>query len=290
MAARDLIRLLVAACAVLASPGVAAQTGQYVPQGGQPGKDVIWEPTPAAAVERMLRMARTTDRDYVVDLGAGDGRIVIAAAKNYGARATGVEYDARLAALARSRILEAGLSSRAEVVQGDLFEFDFSGATVLTMFLLPELNLRLREESPASRIRDRANAASRGIRPRVAAPSFFAAPAMTMRPSPAPRSTTRSPPRSCGPCAACARRRRGRLPDDILARAGRPTGPGLSAPRRRATPAPRTPRRGAVSDRAQPFRDPVYSLESRMPTLWNGAVLAEAFACVEGDVSPRPGR
>jgi SAM-dependent methyltransferase len=142
---RKLMALLVAACATLAAPSVASQPADYVPEVGQPGKDVIWEPTPDAAVERMLRMARTTEKDYVVDLGAGDGRIVIAAARDFGARATGIEYNPRLAALAQSRVLGAGLASRARIVQGDLFKFDFSSATVVTMFLLPELNLRLRD-------------------------------------------------------------------------------------------------------------------------------------------------
>jgi SAM-dependent methyltransferase len=140
-----LIPLLLAACTALALPGAAAQPEAYVPKVGQPGKDVIWEPTPDASVERMLRMARTTGSDYVVDLGAGDGRIVIAAARDFGARATGVEYNAELAALARSRILKAGLARRAKIVQGDLFEFDFSSATVVAMYLLPELNLKLRD-------------------------------------------------------------------------------------------------------------------------------------------------
>ena len=112
---------------------------------------MIWDPTPDAAVERMLRMARTTSQDYVVDLGAGDGRIVMAAARDYGARATGIEYDPQLAALAQSRILKAGLAPRAQILQGDLFDFDFSDATVVTMYLLPELNLRLRERLLAMR-------------------------------------------------------------------------------------------------------------------------------------------
>ena len=151
MVVRELKAFLVAACAVLAVPGIAAQPAEYVPGVGQPGKDVVWEPTPDAAVDRMLRMARTTDQDYVVDLGAGDGRIVISAARDFGARATGVEYNPRLAALAQSRVLAAGLASRARIVQGDLFKFDFSSATVVTMYLLPELNLRLRDRLLAMR-------------------------------------------------------------------------------------------------------------------------------------------
>ena len=146
-----LIPLLVAVSVALVSPGAASQLVEDTPREGQPGKDVLWEPTPNAAVERMLRMAGTTGKDYVVDLGAGDGRIVIAAARDFGARATGIEYDARLAAVAQSRILQAGLAARAQVVQGDLFDYDFSQATVVTMYLLPELNLRLRDRLLAMR-------------------------------------------------------------------------------------------------------------------------------------------
>ncbi len=148
---RNLIPLLVAACAALASPGAAAQPAQYVPQQGQDGKDVMWQPTPDETVGRMLRLARTTGLDHVVDLGAGDGRIVIAAARDFGARATGVEYDARLAALGQARIVKAGLAPRAEIVQGDLFEFDLGQATVVTLYLLPEINLELRERLLALR-------------------------------------------------------------------------------------------------------------------------------------------
>jgi Methyltransferase domain len=140
-----LIPLLVAVCVGLTPPGAVAQPAEYAPRLGQPGKDEVWEPTPDATVERMLRMARTTVEDYVVDLGAGDGRIVIAAARNFGARATGIEYDARLAALAQSRILQAGLGDRAQIVQGDLFDYDFSRATVVTLYVGTSVNLRLRD-------------------------------------------------------------------------------------------------------------------------------------------------
>jgi SAM-dependent methyltransferase len=99
----------------------------------------------------MLRMARTTADDHVVDLGAGDGRIVVTAARDFGARATGIEYNPELAAFARSRVVEAGIAGRAQILQGDLFGFDFSKATVVTMFLLPELNLRLRDRLLAMR-------------------------------------------------------------------------------------------------------------------------------------------
>jgi SAM-dependent methyltransferase len=116
----------------------------YKPQTGQAGKDVIWVPTNDALVERMLRMANTTKSDLVYDLGAGDGKIAIAAAKKFGARSVGVEYNPDMAKYAQCRVQAEGVSGRAKVVQGDIFETDFSDATVVTLYLLPELNLRLR--------------------------------------------------------------------------------------------------------------------------------------------------
>lgn len=115
-----------------------AQT--YEPYEGQPGKDVVWVPTRPALVETMLNLANVTERDLVVDLGSGDGRMVIAAAKR-GARAFGVEYEADMVALARRNAAAAGVGERAKFVQGDMFEADFSRATVLALFLLPA-NLR----------------------------------------------------------------------------------------------------------------------------------------------------
>ena len=117
-----------------------AQPGPYV---GQPGKDVVWVPTPPVLVEKMLDMAKVTSRDYVIDLGSGDGRNVIAAAKR-GARALGVEYDRELLALARKNAIEAGVGDRARFVEGDMFEADISGATVLALFLLPDNLQRLK--------------------------------------------------------------------------------------------------------------------------------------------------
>ncbi|MBM3384908.1 MAG: methyltransferase domain-containing protein [Betaproteobacteria bacterium] len=122
----------------------AAQTKGYEPQVGQAGKDVIWVPTPDEVVERMLRMAQTTKDDLVYDLGAGDGKIVIAAAKKFGARAVGIEYNPDLAKHAQSNTEKAGVAGRARVIQGDIFVTDFSQATVVTMYLLPALNLKLR--------------------------------------------------------------------------------------------------------------------------------------------------
>lgn len=147
------------AIAVSLSVGVFAR-GQTVisplpPRVGQPGKDVSWVPTSDALVQQMLDMAGVTPRDYVIDLGSGDGRTVIAAARR-GARALGIEYDARLVDVATRNAEAAGLAGRVEFVKADLFEKDLSPATVITMFLLPEINLKLRPRllalAPGTRI------------------------------------------------------------------------------------------------------------------------------------------
>ncbi|HLS85843.1 MAG TPA: class I SAM-dependent methyltransferase [Burkholderiales bacterium] len=129
--------------------GVQALAQQkYTPQRGQAGKDVIWIPTPQDVVDRMLTMAQVTPRDFVVDLGAGDGRIAIAAAKKFGARAMGIEYNPDMARHANENAAAAGVAGegagKAFIRQGDIFATDFSEATVLTMYLLPGLNLKLR--------------------------------------------------------------------------------------------------------------------------------------------------
>jgi len=134
----------------------AAQiSGEYQPQVGQEGKDVIWVPTPQALVDKMLAMAKVTARDYVIDLGSGDGRTVISAAK-LGAKALGIEYNPEMVELSKRNAAKAGVSDRASFVKADLFESDFSRATVITMFLLPDINLRLRpkilELKPGTRI------------------------------------------------------------------------------------------------------------------------------------------
>jgi SAM-dependent methyltransferase len=113
------------------------------PLPGQAGKDVIWLPTPDSLVERMLTMAQVGPRDVVYDLGSGDGRLVIAAARR-GARATGVEFNPELVAFSERRAREEGVSGKARFVRGDIFETDFSEATVVTLYLLPSLNMRLR--------------------------------------------------------------------------------------------------------------------------------------------------
>ena len=116
----------------------------YVPKRGQMGKDVMWLPTSAQLVDTMLRAAQVTADDLVVDLGAGDGIIPILAAQQFGARALGIEYNPKLAAYAQQQVERAGVSARARIIQGDIFQEDFSSATVVTMYLLPELNLQLR--------------------------------------------------------------------------------------------------------------------------------------------------
>ena len=104
----------------------------------------MWLPTPDAMVERMLQMAKTTSSDVVYDLGAGDGRLPIVAAKAFGATAVGIEYDGDLAALARRNAERAGVAGKVTIIQGDIFKEDFSRATVVTLYLLPDLNQQLR--------------------------------------------------------------------------------------------------------------------------------------------------
>lgn len=116
----------------------------YQPNVGQAGKDVVWIPTPDKLVARMLQAARTTSADIVYDLGSGDGKIPIAAARDFGARAIGIEYNPDLAAFARRSVAQAGLADKVTIIAGDIFETDFSTATVVTMYLLPELNFKLR--------------------------------------------------------------------------------------------------------------------------------------------------
>jgi len=136
-----------------------AQEGQsdkdYIPRFGEPGKDARWEPTPQIVVEKMLDLAKVTSKDFVIDLGSGDGRLVIAAAKR-DARARGIEYNPNMVVLSRRNAANEGLSDRAEFIQGDLFEADISQATVITMYLLTRNILRLRpsllELKPGTRI------------------------------------------------------------------------------------------------------------------------------------------
>jgi precorrin-6B methylase 2 len=115
----------------------------YEPHSGQAGKDVVWVPTPQVVVDRMLDMAQVTPADFVMDLGSGDGRTVITAATR-GAHAVGIEYNPDMVALSQNNAEKAGVSGRARFMKADLYETDLSKATVITMFLLPEINLKLR--------------------------------------------------------------------------------------------------------------------------------------------------
>ncbi len=136
--------LALAGVAVLAQTATQTQKPKpFEPTVGQAGKDVVWVPTPQALVDRMLDMAKVTPADYVMDLGSGDGRTVITAAKR-GATAVGIEYNPDMVELSKRNAAEAGVSAKATFVKADLFETDLSKATVITMFLLPDINLKLR--------------------------------------------------------------------------------------------------------------------------------------------------
>ncbi|MGE5526221.1 MAG: SAM-dependent methyltransferase [Rhodospirillaceae bacterium] len=133
---------LVLSSAPTPAQDVRAKT-EYEPYVGQHGKDVVWVPTPQSLVNRMLNLARLRRDDYLIDLGAGDGRTVISAAKR-GTRALGIEYNADMVALARRNAEQAGVADKAQFREADLFQTDLSQATVITMFLLPEINVKLR--------------------------------------------------------------------------------------------------------------------------------------------------
>jgi len=124
--------------------GNAGLRDDQPPARGQPGKDVMWLPTPDELMFRLFDVAGLSAADLVYDLGAGDGRVAIAAARRHGARAIGIEYDARLAHHAQRNAERAGLADRVRIIQGDIFKEDFSGASVLTLYLLDELNQQLR--------------------------------------------------------------------------------------------------------------------------------------------------
>jgi precorrin-6B methylase 2 len=142
---------LIFAAAALAQPAQKP----FEPQVGQEGKDVVWVPTSQALVDKMLSIAKVTASDYLMDLGSGDGRTVITAAK-LGARATGVEYNPNMVELSKRNAEKAGVTGRANFMKADLFETDFGQATVITMFLLPDINLKLRPKildlKPGTRI------------------------------------------------------------------------------------------------------------------------------------------
>jgi SAM-dependent methyltransferase len=128
---------------------------EYEPRVGQEGKDVVWVPTPQPVVNKMLDMGKVTAKDYVIDLGSGDGRTVITAAKR-GAKALGIEYNPDMVELSKRNAAKEGVTDKATFVKADLFASDLSQATVITMFLLPEINLKLRPKildlKPGTRI------------------------------------------------------------------------------------------------------------------------------------------
>jgi hypothetical protein len=128
---------------------------EYHPEVGQAGKDVVWVPTPQALVDKMLDMAKVTSKDFVIDLGSGDGRTVITAAKR-GAKAMGIEYNPDMVELSKHNAAKEGVADKATFVKADLFASDFSKAQVITMFLLPSINLKLRPKildlKPGTRI------------------------------------------------------------------------------------------------------------------------------------------
>jgi phospholipid N-methyltransferase len=152
---RSLLALVLSLLSVNVFAQAQTTTEPFKPEVGQPGKDVVWVPTPQALVDRMLDMAKVTAEDYVIDLGSGDGRTVITAAKR-GAKAHGIEYNPDMVKLSERNAATEGVSARATFAKADIFESDFSQATVITMFLLPEINLRLRPKilnlKPGTRI------------------------------------------------------------------------------------------------------------------------------------------
>jgi len=160
---RVLLNLSMFAAALMMNP-VLAQSAEstklgdekYEPRVGQSGKDVIWVPTNDAVADAMLKVAKVKPTDIVYDLGAGDGKIAIAAAKNFGATSFGIEYNKEMAELARRNTERAGVSDKVKIINGDIFVEDFSKATVVTMYLLPDLNLKIRptilKMAPGTRI------------------------------------------------------------------------------------------------------------------------------------------
>ncbi|MBI4193555.1 MAG: class I SAM-dependent methyltransferase [Betaproteobacteria bacterium] len=135
MSVRIRMLFMVVLAAAFASAAAVAQEGRG---------DVIYVPTPQVAVDEMLRMARVGPKDFVIDLGSGDGRIVITAAQKFGARGFGVDLDTYLLKMARENAKQAGVADRVQFYERNLFETDLSQATVITSYLLPEMNERLR--------------------------------------------------------------------------------------------------------------------------------------------------
>ena len=149
------VAVLFALTCTIGRAQAAQPAKQYEPRVGQAGKDVVWVPTPESLVDKMLDIAKVTPNDYLIDLGSGDGRTVITAAKR-GLRAHGIEYNPEMVELSKRNAALEGVSDRATFAKADLFESDFSQATVITMFLLPQINLKLRPKildlKPGTRI------------------------------------------------------------------------------------------------------------------------------------------
>ncbi len=154
-APRPLLALFLAFVASGAFAQAQPQSQGFQPQVGQAGKDVVWVPTGQGLVDKMLDMAKVTPNDFVIDLGSGDGRTVITAAKR-GARALGIEYNPEMVDLSKRNAAGEGVADKAVFMKADLFETDFSRATVITMFLLPSINVKLRPKildlKPGTRI------------------------------------------------------------------------------------------------------------------------------------------
>jgi precorrin-6B methylase 2 len=152
---RSFLTLVVSLAATVALAQDKPAGTDFEPEVGQSGKDVVWVPTPQSLVDKMLDIAKVTPADYVIDLGSGDGRTVITAAKR-GARALGIEYNPDMVALSQRNAAKEGMGEKAMFMKADLFETDFSQATVITMFLLPDINLKLRPKilnlKPGTRI------------------------------------------------------------------------------------------------------------------------------------------
>jgi precorrin-6B methylase 2 len=140
---RTVLTLSLCLVAAAVSAQTAAKQKPFEPVSGQAGKDVVWVPTPQVLVNKMLDIAKVTPKDYLMDLGSGDGITVITAAKR-GATAVGIEYNPDMVELSKANAKKAGVADKATFLKADIFETDFSKATVITMFLLPQLNLKLR--------------------------------------------------------------------------------------------------------------------------------------------------
>jgi len=141
---RFLFYVLLTSWLNLAFASTPTASAEYKPQVGQEGKDVIWVPTPEGLIDKMLAAAKVNDKDTLFDLGAGDGIIAITAARQYGAKSVGIEYNPEMAQFARRKVAEAGMNDKVKIITGDIFQEDFSAATVVTLYLMPHLNLKLR--------------------------------------------------------------------------------------------------------------------------------------------------